>query len=630
MIPDTHGGEQVEQASPTGVPATEPGWARRFRAPAILLASGAIDAPGVALVTSTRSGVPQLYRWDIDSGALTQLTDAPAGRILGYLTPDARWVAWLDDTAGDEIGHWAVAPVEGGAPVDLTPGLAPYASEAIAFSRRGGCVAMVTAADDRLNLMAGQLGNDGRVDGLRSLHGTHAGLGEVALSSDGRLAAVSSAHRSSGLEYSVLTFSTDDGSPGPELWDGEGTSIVVHDFGPGVGDRRLLATTNASGQERAFVWNVDDGRRHDLPADAPGGDLIALGWSPEGEDVLLCHIHAARQRLHVWQPETGAIRRLDHPEGVMVGAFRRGAGWFLPNGGDIIARWEDPGTPRHLVALDRMSGRMTSTLLPAGDVPPGRPLRSIAFRSADGTVLQAWLGVPEGDPPYPTILETHGGPTAATFAAFDPSAQAFLDEGFAFLSLNYRGSTTFGRDFEQAIWGRLGELELQDMAAARTWLLDEGIAVPDQILLTGWSYGGYLTLLGLGRQPDLWAGGMAGVAIADWQMSYEDSSDLLRSYQRMLFGGDPESRGEAMRTGSPLTYVDDVRAPVLIIQGKNDTRTPARPVERYVEALRARSHPVEIEWFDAGHMGIGNDLAIEHQALMHAFATRIVGLRNAE
>ena len=367
-----------------------------IRAPAILLASGAIDAPGVALVTSTRSGVPQLYRWDIDSGALTQLTDAPAGRILGYLTPDARWVALLDDTAGDEIGHSVVIPTAGGAPVDLTPGLAPYASEAIAFSRHGGRVAMVTAADDRLDLMAGLLGDDGRVDELRSLHGTHAGLGEVALSADGRLAAVSSAHRSSGLEYSVLTFATDDGSPGPELWDGEGTSIVVHDFAPGIGDRRILATTNASGQERAFVWNVDEGRRYDLPADAPGGDLIGLGWSPEGEEVLLCQIQAARQRLHVWQPETGAIRRLDHPEGAMVGAFRRGAAWFLPNGGDIIARWEDPGTPRHLVALDRLSGRMTSTLLPAGDVPPGWPLRSVTFRSADGTVLQAWLGVPDG------------------------------------------------------------------------------------------------------------------------------------------------------------------------------------------------------------------------------------------
>src|SRR3954451_9602677 len=179
MIRDTHGGKHVEQASPTGTPATEPEWARRFRAPAILLASGAIDAPGVALVTSTRSGVPQLYRWDIDSGALTQLTDAPGGRILGYLSPDARWVAWLNDTAGDEIGHWAVTPTQGGAPVDLTPRIAPYASEAIAFSRPRGRLGMVTAADDRLNLMAGVLGNDGRVDELRSLHGTHAGLGEV-------------------------------------------------------------------------------------------------------------------------------------------------------------------------------------------------------------------------------------------------------------------------------------------------------------------------------------------------------------------------------------------------------------------------------------------------------------------
>ena len=213
----------------------------------------------------------------------------------------------------------------------------------------------------------------------------------------------------------------------------------------------------------------------------------------------------------------------------------------------------------------------------------------MSFPSTDGTPLQAWLGVPDGEPPYPVVLETHGGPTAATSSNFHPAAQAFLDEGFAVLSLNYRGSTTFGREFEQAIWGRLGELEIEDMAAAHRWLDRLGIAIPDRILLTGWSYGGYLTLLGLGRQPELWAGGMAGVAIADWAMNYEDSSDLLRAYERMLFGGDPDDRGDAMRSGSPMTYVDAVRAPVLIIQGRNDTRTPARSVERYVERLRSRT-----------------------------------------
>ena len=118
---------------------------------------------------------------------------------------------------------------------------------------------------------------------------------------------------------------------------------------------------------------------------------------------------------------------------------------------------------------------------------------------------------------------------------------------------------------------------------------------------------------------------MAGVAIADWVMNYEDSSDLLRSYQRMLFNGGPDEHGEAMRTGSPLTYVDDVRAPVLIIQGRNDTRTPARPIERYVERLEARGHPVEIEWFDAGHMGGDDELSIHHQSLMLDFAKRVLG-----
>jgi predicted esterase len=81
-----------------------------------------------------------------------------------------------------------------------------------------------------------------------------------------------------------------------------------------------------------------------------------------------------------------------------------------------------------------------------------------------------------------------------------------------------------------------------------------------------------------------------------------------------------------MRRGSPLTYVDDVRSPVLIIQGRNDTRTPARPVERYVERLQARGHPVEIEWFEAGHMGGATDdeLAIGHTARMLEFAQRLI------
>ena len=381
------------------------------------------------------------------------------------------------------------------------------------------------------------------------------------------------------------------GEPGPELWDGEGTSIQVHAFAPGRDDHRLLATTNASGRERAFVWDAASGERRDLPAGAPGGDILALDWSPDGREVLLCRIDQAEQRLLVWNLESDAIRVLDHPTGAVLGYVRRMASYFRPDGGEIVCRWEDFGLPRRLIGLDPATGRQTRTILAAATSRPAT--RSAASRSRRPTARGSRPGSAcrTAIRPTPWSSRPMAGPTAATFANFQPQAQAFLDAGYAFLSLNYRGSTTFGREFEQSIWGRLGELEIQDMAAARTWLIDNGIAIPDRIVLTGWSYGGYLTLLGLGRQPDLWAGGMAGIAIADWAMNYEDSSDLLRSYQRMLFGGDPDEKAEAMRAGSPLTYVDDVRAPVLIIQGRNDTRTPARPVERYVERLQAAAIP---------------------------------------
>ncbi len=606
-------------------PATGAPWEQRFRAPAILLSAIAVDAPAVGLVSSNQGGVSQLYRWDTASGALTQLTFDLGGRIVGRLSPDGRWVTWLADTGGDEIGHWVVIPSAGGDPIDLSPGLAPYASEQIAFSRHGARVGFITASDDRLAVRIAVIANDGRVGELQTVHHSAADLTAIALSADGSLVAFSSAHRSTGLEHSVLTADTARGDPGPELWDGPGTSILVHAFAPGDGDHRLVATTNASGRERAFVWAAASGERRDLPDGAPGGDVVALDWSPDGREILLCRIDQAEHRLLVWNLDSDTLRVLDHPGGAVLGYMRHMTSYFRPDGGEIVCRWEDFGQPRRLIGLDPATGRQARTILASGKVPAGHALRSVSFPTIDGTMpLQAWLGVPSGDPPYRVILETHGGPTSATFANFNPQLQAFLDAGYAVLALNYRGSTTFGRDFEQAIWGRLGELEIEDMAAARTWLIEQGIAIADQILLTGWSYGGYLTLLGLGRQPDLWAGGMAGIAIADWAMNYEDSSDLLRSYQRMLFGGGPDERGEAMRAGSPMTYVDDVRAPVLIIQGRNDTRTPARPIERYVERLEARGHPVEIEWFDAGHMGGDDELSIHHAALMLDYARRVL------
>ena len=263
----------------------------------------------------------------------------------------------------------------------------------------------------------------------------------------------------------------------------------------------------------------------------------------------------------------------------------------------------------------------------AGDTPPGRALHSIAFPSSDGQAIQGWLGLPDGDGPFPTIIDMHGGPEAVAGPSYAPQAQTWLEHGFAWLTVNYRGSVTFGRAFQMQIWGNPGHWEVEDLVAARACLVTRGIARADQVLLTGWSYGGYLTLQALGKYPALWAGGMAGIAIADWAVQYTESADTLRAYQRALFQGTPAEKPAQYAASSPITYVEAVQAPILIIQGRHDTRTSARPVATYVERLQALGKPVELHWFDAGHLGPFAQVEemIGHQERMLQFALQIIG-----
>jgi len=618
----------VANTADSSTPPPGEDWEARFRASSIILSAIAPLDPSRGLVSANIDGMVQLHAWSPATGALTQLTDEPSGRIIFELSPDGRWACYLRDVGGNELGHFVALPTDGGPEVDLSPDLAAYAGETLAFSRDGRHVAFVTVSDDTFVARVGAF-VEGSARDLRAIHSSRATLYAASLSADGRVLVVSSGHRSNGLEFSLLTFDTETGEPGPELWDGPGSSLVVFMCSPRAGDERILATSNVTGPERAIVWDRASGARLDLPADAPGGDIVPLDWSADGRQVLLCRTLRAVQSLLIWELDTNVLRALDHPPGAYIGYLRQHTSYFDPGGDEIIARWEDFASPRRLIALDPATGRMTRTVLDAGPVPAGHAFESVDIPTREGEAIQAWLGRPSGPAPHPVILSTHGGPTAVTAENFDPQFQAYVDAGFAVLALNYHGSTTFGREFEQSIWGRLGELELQDMAAARSWLVDSGVGRPDQVFLEGWSYGGYLTLLGLGRQPDLWAGGMAGIAVADWQMNYEDSSDLLRGYQRMLFNGAPEDPrvAEAFRVGSPLTYVDDVRAPVLIIQGRNDTRTPARPIEIYVARLQARHHPVEIDWFDAGHTGSGAsaELAIGQTRRIIEFGRSVIG-----
>src|SRR3990170_2605577 len=381
-------------------------------------------------------------------------------------------------------------------------------------------------------------------------------------------------------------------------------------------------TAYCTGIEKLLTWDPRTGERRDLPLAGMTGAMRPFDWSPEGRRILMRTFNDAVQQLYVYDLASDEVTRLNTPRGTFS------APYFVPSG-EIFAHWSDSTNPTQLIALDGKSGVRLRSLLAVSSVPPGRPWRSVSFPTAGGQTIQGWLGVPEGKGPFPTILETHGGPQDFSAEVFDPGSQAWLDHGFAYLSINYRGSTTFGKEFEESIWGHPGDYEVEDMAAAHAWLLAQGIAHRDQVLLTGASYGGYLTFHALGKRPDLWAGGMGLVAIGDWALMYEDAADSLRGYERALFVGTPEEKSDAYRTSSPITYAEHVRAPLLVIQGRNDTRCHSRQMEAYETKMRTLGHPIEVHWFDAGHGTLEKEQAIEFQGRMLRFAYDVLRKRMA-
>ena len=208
----------------------------------------------------------------------------------------------------------------------------------------------------------------------------------------------------------------------------------------------------------------------------------------------------------------------------------------------------------------------------------------------------------------------------------DKVSYGWLDHGFAFLTVNYRGSTGFGREFQEKINGDVGHWELEDMLAARLWLVEQGIAQPNQILLEGGSYGGFLAVWALSQRPELWAGAVAPVAIVDWTMNYEDSSAAMQGWARLVFGGSPQQKPELYRRRSPLTHAAAIQAPLLIVQGRHDSRATPRQMEVFARTMEAADKEFTLIWLDAGHGTSSAAVAERIQETHLKFAYQALGL----
>ncbi|MBI4422373.1 MAG: S9 family peptidase [Elusimicrobia bacterium] len=412
-------------------------------------------------------------------------------------------------------------------------------------------------------------------------------------------------------------------------------------------DGRTIAVTRSPDGQRGELLLVElqSGATRQVAPLAPGGILLAEEYVAEGTELLclatnpdgflqmaLVPASGGNARLigpgdwdveqAAWRPGLGfvfhrnengrsALYRLSGPEAVaavLLGPAGRITGFALDREGRRLAYlWGDAAHPSEAWVMDLATRRTVAvTRSLVGGLDPRRlaAAQHLAVVSSDGLKVPTLYLPPAelrlGDPP-PVVVAAHGGPDGQTYDAFDAQLQALSQAGFAVLAPNYRGSSGYGRRFLDLNNKDWGGQDLEDLWAGVARLAELGLADPGRAGLTGGSYGGYLTLMGLARQPERWKAGVEAFGMPDLALDFELSGERFLEWYRTEMGTPAGSPG-LFRERSPLSYLDNLRAPLLIFQGANDTNVPPAESELIYRKLLERRVPVGLVVYpDEGH-----------------------------
>jgi len=581
-------------------PLIEPTWKQRFRAPRFGFPQWACERPERIIYGANHEGTFEVYALDLSSGMERRLTSRAQGtgyRVPPRIDPQGHEVWWWDDEGGNELGVWQVQP--------FTSGSARVATD----------LALAYSANTTLGTgfaLVGRSGDEGTtVDlcaegGSRRLYAHRESAQVGFLSANEQLFTMAHSEHGDARNRAIRILDL-AGTTVADVWDGPGRGLKATRWSPVAGDQRLLIGHEREGVWRPLIFDVHSRSEQALDVDLPGE--IEPSWYPDGRALLLRHDHRGRGDLYRYDLDRGTLTRLETPPGSINWAAVR------PDGA-VWCALSTSAAPRALVTLD---GDRILPRVP-GDVPLGQPYRDVVAGGVHGFVV-----TPAGQGPHPTLFNIHGGPEAHDEDTFSATAQAWVDHGYAVVLVNYRGSSGYGREWRDAIKGKPGLTELADIAAIHDRLIADGVVDPKRSVLSGASWGGYITLLGLGTQPERWSAGIGIVPIGDYVAAFEDEMEPLKRYDAALFGGTPAEVPDTYRVANPITYIERVRVPLLLTVGQNDPRCPARSVDIYAARLRELGIPFEEYRYDAGHGSVVVAEQIKQLALQLDFAAKHLG-----
>ena len=556
---------------------------------------------GREIVFSTNlTGRLNLWKVATGGGWPIQLAVSDDRQFSAVWSPDGKWIAWQQDRGGNEAYDIYVVAPEGGTPLNLTgtpdisetnPSFSPN-SKMLMLGWKPTKSPMTDIAV--INLATKSVRN------LTNEKSADRFWVPVGWSRDGKFV-VANRLKADFTIAEVYTIDTATGQMN-NLTPESKVRITASALAPD--DKRILVTSNEKGgydnvalleiASKKLTWITD------LKWEADGGH-----FSPDGKWMTYSVNEDGRDDAYIANAAGGAPRKLAMPPGVTTSTGRPNA--FSPRGDRMLLRHQSGTQTNDIwiydVATDRATQLTHSTVasLAATPLPPSQ---IVHYKSFDGTVISAFLWMPfnlERNGKNPGIVLPHGGPTGQTVDAFNRNVIALVSRGYTVIAPNVRGSTGYGLAFQKMNFQDLGGGDLQDEVYAAKFLTATGYIDPKKIGITGGSYGGFMTLMAIGKTPDVWSAAVELFGIVDWYTMLQHEDPFLQEYEKSLLG-DPVKDRAIYEAASPIKYLQSAKAPLLVLQGENDIRVPKEEAEQVVSILKNAGKTVDAHYYPAeGH-----------------------------
>jgi dipeptidyl aminopeptidase/acylaminoacyl peptidase len=563
------------------------------------------DGKTVAFV-SNLSGRNNIWLVPSEGGWPTQLTVSNERQTEPAWSPDGKWIAYISDYDGDEQWDIFLVSPKTGQVTNLT-NTREISEESPVWSPDGRYLAY-TVKPKTSSVFEIDLYDTALREVKHLTTGTAKDRMNIApiWSADGKFIAYTQ-EQAKGTDSNIFAVDVETAqstllTPHP----GEQT-YVANDVAPD--GKSILITSNAlDGYDNVALLDISSKKLRWLTREK--WELAGESFSPDGKWLTYSANVDGNTDVYIYNMATGKAHPLPLPRGVNRVAGRGSP--FTRDSARLLYYHNGPTAPGDLwiyslgeKGAEGASRPLTHSLVGGVRAEDMVEPYLVHYPSTDGKwTISAFVYMPYNLPhqaEHPAIVFVHGGPSAQTTNTFNRFVQYVVNQGYIVIAPNYRGSTGYGKEFKQANLFDMGGGDLQDVIAAADWIKQTGYVDPKKLILMGGSYGGYLTMMGVTKAPDIWAAGVPIVPFVNWFTEIQNEDPVLRESDLATMG-DPEKNKALYEDRSPINFVDRIKAPLYLLAGGNDPRCPKTEAQQVVEAVKKRGGVVEYKVYEnEGH-----------------------------